>query len=130
MLDLYGYIYRHECLPNTRQWPACIANLVIFATHSRVWLKSHTLWGMADKHVIAHGVGAAAGAKNQPSIMDSLKNECLKNPFTWLFAISYFFVYVVRTGVTAWFIHFLIQVGHPSLPAVCLGNCNSGLQPV
>lgn len=51
----------------------------------------------------------ASGAKNQPSIMDSLKNECLKNPFTWLFAISYFFVYVVRTGVTAWFIHFLIQ---------------------
>ena len=55
-------------------------------------------------------VCCAAGAKNKPSIMEALKDECLKNPFTWLFAISYFFVYIVRTGVTAWFIHFLIQV--------------------
>lgn len=51
----------------------------------------------------------AAGAKDKPSIMESLTQECLKNPFTWLFAISYFFVYIVRTGVTAWFIHFLIK---------------------
>lgn len=52
----------------------------------------------------------AAGDKAKPSIMESLTQECLKNPYTWLFAISYFFVYIVRTGVTAWFIHFLIKV--------------------
>lgn len=36
--------------------------------------------------------------------------DCLKNPYIWLFAISYFFVYVVRQGVTSWFI-FYLKVG-------------------
>ncbi len=62
-----------------------------------------------------------AGAKDKPSIMESLTQECLKNPFTWLFAISYFFVYIVRTGVTAWFIHFLIKV--PSCFQFSSGSC-------
>jgi sugar phosphate permease len=64
-------------------------------------------------HIVIESICACvcvAGAKDTPSIMESLTQECLKNPFTWLFAISYFFVYIVRTGVTAWFIHFLIKV--------------------
>eukprot|EP01026_Neomeris_dumetosa_P058917 TRINITY_DN5499_c0_g1_i5.p1 TRINITY_DN5499_c0_g1~~TRINITY_DN5499_c0_g1_i5.p1 ORF type:complete len:538 (+),score=63.90 TRINITY_DN5499_c0_g1_i5:62-1675(+) len=45
-----------------------------------------------------------------PSIMDILKNEVINNPYVWLFAITYFFVYVVRQGVTSWFIFYLKEV--------------------
>ena len=31
----------------------------------------------------------------------------MKSPYVWLFAIAYFFVYVVRQGVTSWFIFYL-----------------------
>jgi OPA family sugar phosphate sensor protein UhpC-like MFS transporter len=31
----------------------------------------------------------------------------VKNPYVWLLAIAYFFVYVVRQGVTSWFIFYL-----------------------
>lgn len=34
-------------------------------------------------------------------------DNCLKNVYVWLFAIAYFFVYVVRQGVTSWFIFYL-----------------------
>ncbi len=44
--------------------------------------------------------------------MKLLVDNCLKNPYIWLFAISYFFVYVVRQGVTSWFI-FYLKVGKP-----------------
>jgi len=36
-----------------------------------------------------------------------LVDNCLKNVYVWLFAIAYFFVYVVRQGVTSWFIFYL-----------------------
>ncbi len=39
--------------------------------------------------------------------MKLLVDNCLKNPYIWLFAIAYFFVYVVRQGVTSWFIFYL-----------------------
>eukprot|EP00891_Asterochloris_glomerata_P001064 jgi/Astpho2/1064/e_gw1.00017.33.1_t len=43
------------------------------------------------------------------SMKEILVDECLRNPQTLLFAMSYFCVYIVRTGVTAWFIHYLIK---------------------
>lgn len=49
-------------------------------------------------------------------MMESLTNECLKNPYIWAFAIIYFFVYTVRQGVTSWFIFYLLKVS-----LFCLG---------
>ena len=43
-------------------------------------------------------------------MMESLTNECLKNPYIWALAIIYFFVYTVRQGVTSWFIFYLLKV--------------------
>ena len=52
--------------------------------------------------------------------------DCLKNPYVWLFAISYFFVYVVRQGVTSWFIFYLkVRACHVrGIHALCArGQC-------
>ena len=44
------------------------------------------------------------------SLMSLLLNNVLKNPFIWGMAFTYFFVYVVRQGVTSWFVFYLIKV--------------------
>ena len=49
----------------------------------------------------------AAGKEEKPGLLTLLVEDCLKNPYIWLLAISYFFVYVVRQGVTSWFIFYL-----------------------
>lgn len=42
----------------------------------------------------------------------------LKNPYIWLLAISYFFVYVVREGVNQWTILFLVETkGYSTIAA-------------
>ena len=43
------------------------------------------------------------------SLMSLLLNNVLKNPFIWGMAFTYFFVYVVRQGVTSWFVFYLIK---------------------
>eukprot|EP01025_Chloroclados_australasicus_P053278 TRINITY_DN6259_c0_g1_i1.p1 TRINITY_DN6259_c0_g1~~TRINITY_DN6259_c0_g1_i1.p1 ORF type:complete len:583 (-),score=60.98 TRINITY_DN6259_c0_g1_i1:344-1972(-) len=48
--------------------------------------------------------------KGGPSIMEILKQEVINNPYIWLFAISYFFIYVIRQGVTSWFVFYLKEV--------------------
>ena len=45
------------------------------------------------------------------SLVSLLLNNVLKNPFIWGMAFTYFFVYVVRQGVTSWFVFYLIKVG-------------------
>ena len=50
---------------------------------------------------------ASAGEKPKRSMWSSLYQDCIKSPYVWLFAIAYFFVYVVRQGVTSWFIFYL-----------------------
>ena len=40
-------------------------------------------------------------------MMQALKEDVLTNKYIWLFAIAYFFVYVVRQGVTSWFVFYL-----------------------
>ena len=47
------------------------------------------------------------------SLMSLLLNNVLKNPFIWGMAFTYFFVYVVRQGVTSWFVFYLIKVLNP-----------------
>ena len=44
--------------------------------------------------------------------MSLLLNNVLKNPYIWGMALTYFFIYVVRQGVTSWFVFYLIKVGH------------------
>ena len=50
---------------------------------------------------------ARAGGEAKRSLWDLLYQDCIKSPYVWLFAIAYFFVYVVRQGVTSWFIFYL-----------------------
>eukprot|EP00884_Botryococcus_braunii_P006797 jgi/Botrbrau1/16118/Bobra.7_2s0080.2 len=52
---------------------------------------------------------AAAAAKPKESLLSLLVNNVLKNPFIWGMAFTYFFIYVVRQGVTSWFIFYLIK---------------------
>uniref|UniRef100_A0A7R9V7P4 Major facilitator superfamily (MFS) profile domain-containing protein n=1 Tax=Chlamydomonas euryale TaxID=1486919 RepID=A0A7R9V7P4_9CHLO len=46
---------------------------------------------------------------DSPGIWDSLLNNVLKNPFIWGMALTYFFIYVVRQGVTSWFVFYLLK---------------------
>ncbi|KAK9916786.1 hypothetical protein WJX75_006994 [Coccomyxa subellipsoidea] len=43
------------------------------------------------------------------SLITLLINNVLKNPFIWGMALTYFFIYVVRQGVTSWFVFYLIK---------------------
>lgn len=47
--------------------------------------------------------------KPKADLWNSLLNNVLKNPFIWGMALTYFFVYVVRQGVTSWFVFYLIK---------------------
>ncbi|GIL82636.1 hypothetical protein Vretimale_8235 [Volvox reticuliferus] len=47
--------------------------------------------------------------KPKADIWGSLMNSVLKNPFIWGMALTYFFIYVVRQGVTSWFVFYLIK---------------------
>ena len=44
------------------------------------------------------------------SLLTMLVNNVLRNPFIWGMAFTYFFIYVVRQGVTSWFVFYLIKV--------------------
>lgn len=50
------------------------------------------------------------------SLLTLLVNNVLKNPFIWGMALTYFFIYVVRQGVTSWFVFYLIKVRARPLP--------------
>jgi len=54
-------------------------------------------------------VAAKADSKPKPDIWSALVNNVLKNPFIWGMALTYFFIYVVRQGVTSWFVFYLIK---------------------
>jgi sugar phosphate permease len=49
--------------------------------------------------------------EKEESLVDLLVNDVLKNPYVVGLALTYFFVYVVRQGVTSWFVFYLMQVG-------------------
>ena len=48
--------------------------------------------------------------KEKPDLMKSLMENVLTQPALYLLALSYFFIYTVRQGVTSWFVFYLIQV--------------------
>ena len=53
---------------------------------------------------------SATTTEKKESLMDLLVTDVLKNPFVVGLALTYFFVYVVRQGVTSWFVFYLLQV--------------------
>jgi sugar phosphate permease len=57
----------------------------------------------------AGGAGADDKPKKKPDVLKQLVNTVLKNPFIWGMALTYFFIYVVRQGVTSWFVFYLIK---------------------
>jgi len=53
--------------------------------------------------VAAEGNGAAAEAAPPPmSTKELLMKHVISNPYVWLLAVSYFFVYFVRQGISSW----------------------------
>ena len=48
-------------------------------------------------------------AKSKASLREILVETVLKNPYIWGMAFTYFFVYIVRQGVTSWFVFYMIQ---------------------
>lgn len=51
----------------------------------------------------------AAGVEQKESLLQLLVQNVLKNPYIWGMALTYFFIYVVRQGVTSWFVFYLMQ---------------------
>ncbi len=64
--------------------------------------------------------------EDKPGLLTLLVEDCLKNPYVWMFAISYFFVYVVRQGVTSWFIFYLRVSAFPSNGMLIICNAGQG----
>ena len=56
-----------------------------------------------------NGAGGSDASAAKPGLVDLLVNNVLKNPYIWGMALTYFFVYVVRQGVTSWFVFYLIK---------------------
>jgi len=53
--------------------------------------------------------GEEAVPESKQSIKEILFENVLKNPFIWGMAFTYFFIYVIRQGVTSWFVFYLLQ---------------------
>lgn len=53
------------------------------------------------------GMPAGVNEEEQPSTKEILVEYIFKNPYIWLLAFSYFFVYIVRTGINDWTALFL-----------------------
>lgn len=67
----------------------------------------------------------AEAAPKKPSMIRTLLDDVLTNPHIWLLAIAYFFVYVIRQGVTSWFVFYLKQRGAAN-PAVAVSGLELG----
>eukprot|EP00245_Coleochaete_scutata_P005699 TRINITY_DN19450_c0_g1_i1.p1 TRINITY_DN19450_c0_g1~~TRINITY_DN19450_c0_g1_i1.p1 ORF type:complete len:546 (-),score=94.08 TRINITY_DN19450_c0_g1_i1:402-2039(-) len=65
--------------------------------------------------------------EKKPSLLEIFYKEVLKSPYLWLFAVAYFFVYVVRQGVTSWFIFYLKEMGIADAPVRVSGLELGGL---
>ena len=64
-------------------------------------------------------------APKKPSMIRTLLDDVLTNPHIWLLAIAYFFVYVIRQGVTSWFVFYLKERGAAN-PAVAVSGLELG----
>ncbi|PCI78366.1 MFS transporter family glucose-6-phosphate receptor UhpC [Candidatus Aerophobetes bacterium] len=67
--------------------------------------------GLPDVEVFRHDIGCHEDDKqDKESAKDVLIKYVLKNKFMWILAISFFFVYIVRTAVNDWICLYLIEV--------------------
>lgn len=57
-----------------------------------------------------------AGNEQKESLLTLLVQNVLKNPYIWGMALTYFFIYVVRQGVTSWFVFYLMKVSQMEKP--------------
>lgn len=55
----------------------------------------------------------AGGNEQKETLLQLLVKNVLKNPYIWGMALTYFFIYVVRQGVTSWFVFYLMKVPLP-----------------
>ena len=58
---------------------------------------------------------AKASDEQELSVKEILFKYVLRNRYIWILAISYFFVYVIRTGINDWTILYLVEVKNYSL---------------
>lgn len=61
----------------------------------------------------------ASGTEQKESLLQLLVKNVLKNPYIWGMALTYFFIYVVRQGVTSWFVFYLMKVLLPHFFLAC-----------
>ena len=61
----------------------------------------------------------------KPSLIRTLLDDVLSSPAVWLLALAYFFVYVVRQGVTSWFVFYLKEKG-AAAPALAVSGLELG----
>lgn len=61
------------------------------------------------RNEIADSSNGNGVAEEKQSAWDTLKTHVLSNPYVWLLAVSYFFVYFVRQGVSSWAHIFLMD---------------------
>ncbi|KAG2501306.1 hypothetical protein HYH03_001104 [Edaphochlamys debaryana] len=54
---------------------------------------------------------SSTSASKQPGLLRTAIDNVLSNPAVWALALTYFFVYVVRQGVTSWSVFYLIDQG-------------------
>lgn len=60
----------------------------------------------------------AQGSSKELSTKEVLVQFVLKNPYIWVLAVAYFFVYAVRTGINDWTALFLVEAkGYSSIGA-------------
>ena len=68
---------------------------------------------------------AAPTPTAKPSLVRTLLDDVLSSPAVWLLALAYFFVYVVRQGVTSWFVFYLKEKG-AAAPALAVSGLELG----
>ncbi|KAK9864915.1 hypothetical protein WJX84_009121 [Apatococcus fuscideae] len=65
--------------------------------------------GYPPIEIVAKAKKEDGKAEAKETLMSLLLNNVLKNPYIWGMALTYFFIYVVRQGVTSWFVFYLIK---------------------
>lgn len=62
--------------------------------------------------------------RNDLSVKEILVKYVLKNKLIWILGISYFFVYIIRTGINDWSMFYLIEVrGYSSFQSGVCASC-------
>ena len=70
----------------------------------------HAAWLTGEVTIRAQKGATAETDGEKPSLLELLLQNVLKNPYIWGMALTYFCIYVVRQGVTSWFVFYLMKV--------------------